>query len=351
MYGIMDIDRISHELGIPWESSKDQPFASTTIYIGFLWDLDARTVRLSPEKIEKYAGAINDWLARPKHTLKNVQELYGKLLHAASILIQGRAYLVGLEGMLSTCANRLFAPHRPSNGIAEDLRWWREKILSRSCIRPIIPPPTFLDLKAFSDASSGFGISIVIGQRWHSWRLILGWRTTNGQRDIGWAEALGFKLLIRAIDAILISEHHVKVHGDNTGVIEGWHVGRHRNAAVNTVFRNIHSFLEMAKRVCSIAPHYVPSADNPADPPSRGILGPAHLVLPSFPIPEHTREFIVDTTSPLSAHELRALREGYYTGAATKTMGKFRAQQEAAERTRAEAGFEDEFLFGFLQDL
>ena len=69
-YGIVDIDRISHELGIPWESSKDQPFASTTIYIGFLWDLDARTVRLSPAKIEKYAGAINNWLTRPKHTLK-----------------------------------------------------------------------------------------------------------------------------------------------------------------------------------------------------------------------------------------------------------------------------------------
>ena len=86
-YSIMDIDHISHELGIPWESSKDQPFAPTTIYIGFLWDLEARTLRLSPAKVEKYTGVINDWLARPKHTLKNVQELYGRLLHSASILV------------------------------------------------------------------------------------------------------------------------------------------------------------------------------------------------------------------------------------------------------------------------
>ena len=264
--------------------------------------------------------------------------------------MQGQAYLVGLEGMLSTCANRPFALHCPSNGIAKDLEWWCEKILSGALICSIIPPPIFLDLKAFSDASSGFGIGIVIGQRWRFWRLILGWKSTNGQRDIGWAEALGFKLLIHTVDSILVSKHHIKVHGDNTGVIEGWYVGRHHNAAVNSVFRDIHAFLKTAKRVCSIAPHYVPSADNPADPPSRGILGPAHLVIPPLPIPEHAREFIVDATSPLSACELRALREGYYTGAATKTMDKFRNQQEAAERTRAEARFEDEFLFGFLQN-
>ena len=104
------------------------------MYIGFLWNLEARTVELSPTKTKKYTKAIDEWLARPKHTLKNVQELYGKPLHAASILAQGRAYLVGLEGMLSTCAKQPFTPHRPSNGIAEDLRWWRGKILSQTFI-------------------------------------------------------------------------------------------------------------------------------------------------------------------------------------------------------------------------
>ena len=133
-YGIADIDRVSHELGIPWESSKDQPFTLTTIYIGFLWDLEARTVELSPAKTKKYTSAIDEWLARPKHTLKNMQELYDKLLHAASILVQGWAYLVGLEGMLSTCAKRPFAPHHPSNSIAKDLKWWCQKILSRTFI-------------------------------------------------------------------------------------------------------------------------------------------------------------------------------------------------------------------------
>ena len=90
-YCIADIDQISCDLGIPWETSKDQPFADSTIYIGFTWDLKKRTVALSEAKVEKYLKAINDWLARPKHTLKHMQELYGKLLHVASILLYHEA--------------------------------------------------------------------------------------------------------------------------------------------------------------------------------------------------------------------------------------------------------------------
>lgn len=61
-YNIVDIDTISEDLGIPWEISKDQPFDSLTIYIGFVWDIAQHMVAISPAKTEKYIGAINDWL-------------------------------------------------------------------------------------------------------------------------------------------------------------------------------------------------------------------------------------------------------------------------------------------------
>ena len=57
-YNLEDIDRVSEELGIPWELSKDQPFTSLTIYISFLWDLEAHTVTLSTSKRDKYSDAI-----------------------------------------------------------------------------------------------------------------------------------------------------------------------------------------------------------------------------------------------------------------------------------------------------
>ena len=145
-YNIADIDNVSHELSIPWEASKDQPFVSSTTYIGFVWDIAQRTVVISPAKTEKYIGAINSWLVRHRHTLKNVQELYGKLLHAAFILLQGCAYLTGLESMLATCAKKPFVPHRPDEGLNQDLNWWLDRLNSGNIIRSIRPPSSFLDL-------------------------------------------------------------------------------------------------------------------------------------------------------------------------------------------------------------
>lgn len=180
-YSMADIDDVSHELGIPWELSKDQPFSSSTMYIGFLWWLNDHTVELSPEKCQKYLIAINNWWQHPTHRLEDVQKLYGKLLHTTSLIPAGRAYLTGFERMLAVCIQKLFMLHRPDKVIAEDLNWWSGILSEGRAIRTISPPPTFIDLSAFSDASSTIGIAIVIGERWRAWRLLPGWRTLNGK--------------------------------------------------------------------------------------------------------------------------------------------------------------------------
>ena len=53
-YNFDDIDVFSRELGIPWETSKDQPFASSVTYIGFVWDIKAGIVPLGEAKRGKY---------------------------------------------------------------------------------------------------------------------------------------------------------------------------------------------------------------------------------------------------------------------------------------------------------
>jgi hypothetical protein len=110
-YAISDIDDISDQLGIPWERSKDQPFDSSTIYIGFKWDLDECIVSLAPTKVEKYLDAIREWSNKSAHVLKDVQTLYGKLLHASAAIPRGRTYLTGLEWMVRLCIDKPFMPH------------------------------------------------------------------------------------------------------------------------------------------------------------------------------------------------------------------------------------------------
>ena len=127
-YALSDINALSDELGIPWETSKDQPFAHSTIYIGFIWNLQDKTVSLTPTKLEKYLRAIDEWNARATHTLEDVQKIYGKLLHTASLIPAGRAYLTGFERMMAVCGKKPFLPHHPDKAIKDDLLWWRHII-------------------------------------------------------------------------------------------------------------------------------------------------------------------------------------------------------------------------------
>ena len=53
-YSDVDIDRISTDLGIPWETSKTIPFTTVIPYLSLSWDLEAKTVALSDTKKEKY---------------------------------------------------------------------------------------------------------------------------------------------------------------------------------------------------------------------------------------------------------------------------------------------------------
>lgn len=314
-YNMDDVDRLSDKLGIPWEKSKDSPFSSTAVYIGFLWDLDARTVALGPGKATKYIASILAWEARSTHTLTDIQELYGKLLHACHVLPAGRAWITGLEDMLSIPPgrdSREFVPRHATRTIKIELRWWTARLEKPTLSRPIPHPVALLDTGAFADASSGIGIAIVIGKRWRAWRLIPGWKTLNGTRDIGWAEAVAFELLVRAVVRERQHDKHYKVYGDNKGVVEGWWNGRSRNTEVNIVFRRVHAFLESQNATDAIRSAYVTSANNPADAPSRGIYASKALLLPTIELDPSLERFLISSTEDYSPTEHRLLQEGRY---------------------------------------
>jgi len=81
-----DIDTLSKRLRIKWEESKTTAFTSLVVYLGFLWDLDSCMVAVPDQKRAKYLAAIESWEAQSRHTLIEVQKLYGKLLHTILIV-------------------------------------------------------------------------------------------------------------------------------------------------------------------------------------------------------------------------------------------------------------------------
>jgi hypothetical protein len=330
-YNFDDIDVISTRLGIPWDRTKDQHFGHTTTYIGFTWDLATLRVSLGPSKKAKYSHAIAEWTARPTHVLNDVEKLYGKLLHACHVIPAGRAYLTSLETMLATSNHSPHVPQSANKGIAPDLVWWSSVLQQPVLSRSIPEPVQLLDLGAYSDASSGVGIGIVVQGRWRAWRLIPGWRTLQGQRDIGWAEAIGFECLVRHLFHTNPTSSHFAVYGDNKGVVEGWWNGRSRNRPVNEVFKRLHTFIGIDKPLHSFHSIYVTSASNPADGPSRGIYPDQSQLLPAINLPAELDQFLVDSQSPPTPTEQRLLREGRYPPSAAKGI------RDANRRTEASA--------------
>jgi hypothetical protein len=331
-YNFDDIDFYSRQLGIPWELSKDRPFASITTYIGFDWDIEKYQVSLGLSKKEKYLRATESWLECATHTLEQVQKLYGKLLHACLVVPAGRAYLTELEAMLGIFHDSPFLPRSSPKGLRDDLEWWIRTLQQPSITRAIPHPLPLYDVHGYSDASSEIGIAITIRDRWRAWRLVPGWQSLDGQRDIGWAEAIAFECLVRSLIENGKESRHFITYGDNKGIVEGWWNGRSRNQAVNGVFRRLHTIIANNPSQHSFHTSYVRSRDNPADAPSRGIYPPAHLLLPPIRLPPELDRFLVDSQSPFTPTEQRLLREGRYPTAAAKRIEDSNERDKARSR-------------------
>jgi hypothetical protein len=289
-YADADIDELSQCLGICWEPSKSVPFGLEIPYLGFLWNLNARTVCLLEKKRLKYIAAITEWEEKRTHNLLETQQLYGKLQHASLVIPPGRAYLTNLETMLAICHNSPFLPRTPPRGTPDDLEWWKQCLSRPDLPRPIPEPKPLVDHQAYSDASSEVGIAITIGTRWRAWRLAPGWKSQG--RDILWAEAVGFELLTLHLLPVSNKGDHIKVYGDNRGVVEGWWSKSSSSGPTNRIFRRILESSENHDR--TFHTRYVPSAHNPADPPSRGRFPPRELLLDNLDIPGELRPFLID---------------------------------------------------------
>ena len=251
--------------------------------------------------------------------------------------------------MLAVCEKKPFMPHRPDKAISNELEWWLDTISTGAASRPILPPPTYHDLDAFSDASTGVGIGIIIRQRWRAWRLLPDWQTRDSKRDIAWAEAVGFELLLETISSTFPQHPHVIVYCDNTSVVESWRIGRHRNNAVNGVFKRIHALLaHSSSPITGVIAKFIPTEHNPADSPSRGTYGPRHLVLPPIPIPQHLQQFIIDFEHPPTPSELRALADGQYAPTAAKLVDRLKREQEVNKRTDAIRAKDDHLILHSL---
>lgn len=135
-YSTRDINDITSPLGVHWAAEKDSDWSSTPTFVGFIWDIEKKTVTLTEKKREKYLEAITQLCNCTRLSLQNVQSLHGKLMHCTYILPNGRAYLTELESMFPAFRDRPLRMLHPPRRLAEDLQWWKNQL------RQPIPPVT-----------------------------------------------------------------------------------------------------------------------------------------------------------------------------------------------------------------
>ena len=284
-YSLTDIYTLAEWLGWPWKESKTRPFASHFRYLGFVWNLDAKTVQILEQMKHRYLQKLEPWQKDKKFSKKDVESIVGTLVHCSLALPNGRSlscFAASLNFFLSP-----FVLQTPNPSVLTDIDWWRNKLSKDFCGSFLSKPPPVSPVEFWVDASSSWGIGIVFGSEWDVWRFTAGWDTDG--RNIGWAEIVAIKLgLLFAIHKDFYDTHFL-IRSDNQGVIHAIKGGKSRSPSQNLVLQHMTSLLSQHK--LWISSLYVPSINNLADAPSCGLPVPGiprastSPVLPSYLLP------------------------------------------------------------------
>ncbi|QRV98327.1 Reverse transcriptase domain protein [Ceratobasidium sp. AG-Ba] len=275
LYDEQAIIELANTLGWPWKPSKIKFFASLFTYLGFEWDIPSRTVSIPPAKRQKYVDRLQNWAEASRVSLHETEVLVGSLIHCTQVIQEGRPRLAGLTSFSASFNHnhsQRFITKPPSKRAAADVSWWLARLRQDTCTRALRTPYPAHPTECFMDASTSWGIGIVVEGHVAAWKLQPNWRKPGA--DIGWAEMVAVELALTAIIASGLRDRSVAFRSDNLGVVYAVKSGRSRNEAQNIALMRI---LEQAdSHGIDIQIEYIASADNPADQPSRGSI-PKHL--------------------------------------------------------------------------
>ena len=139
-------------------------FVTKFLYIGFLWDLSAKTVELPEKKKRKYTDHIASWTLGSLHTVKEAEKIIGTLNHICLAIPEGRSHLVSLYKFRGGFKTHHVheTKHKLPHGASSDVDWWRQHLEDEFVGMKIIHPPEPMDTALFVDASTGWGIGLVL---------------------------------------------------------------------------------------------------------------------------------------------------------------------------------------------
>ena len=276
-------------LGVPWHKDKgDTEFHYQMTFIGYHWDLVLKRVSLNTEKQLKFYDRVClflDSFDGHRCLLRDVEKIHGSLCHVAFVYMEGRSRLPSLSNFAASFKGHELVRRYPTRSMITDLKWWLMELGKPIRYRDL-RPRDIQDLGIYVDASTSWGIGIIIQNRWAAFKLQPNWKIEG--RDICWLETIAIEFLFYILESMGIREAHLLVHSDNQGAIGALGKGRSPNYHINLSIRRTYNVL--VTRFITHELKFIPSEDNLADHISRGDLGSPDLeIQDSFKMPDELK--------------------------------------------------------------
>lgn len=219
--------------------SKTNPFASWLKYLGFVWDIPAKTIEIPKAKKACYLAKLEPWTPNHKFSKKDAESVLSTLVHCSLVLSNVQSCLPAISHFTSSFDHFTlpFICLPPSLTVASNIAWWWSQLSSSFCSTTLSKPPAASSIKFWVDASSLWGIGVIFGGLWDAWKLKTGWHKDG--HNISWAEIVAIKLGLLLAIHLGYFEIHFLIKSDNQGVIQAIKGRKSRNFQQNLVLQCI----------------------------------------------------------------------------------------------------------------
>ncbi|GBE88971.1 hypothetical protein SCP_1403790 [Sparassis crispa] len=217
----------------------------------------------------------------------------GTLSHITFVYPHGHAFLTNICSFIASFSNSYALQFAPRS-VLSDMKWWFSILNVPNIARSLASWGPLQDLGIWVDASSSWGIGVIVCGEWSAWHwrgLINAWKGEG--RDISWAEMVAVELAVRMVEVLGYHDATILVRGDNKGVEGAFARGRSHNFQVNSSIRRA-EVITMSLNILFTV-RYVNTKDNLADLVSRGDPSPlmSHCQ-PPFQLPEELASFLAN---------------------------------------------------------
>ena len=181
----------------------------------------------------------------------------------------------------------------PPQSMMTDLKWWLCTLDNPSFYHELLPWSPCQDMDIFVDASTTWGIEIMIAGKWRAFKLHEDWKV-EGQ-DICWLEMVTVEVLIYLLEAIGIANTTLLIHSDNQGTIGSISKGHSHNFHINLSI--CQAYVVLASQFIAPELVYISSKNNPVDPISHRELGSLESQNTiSFSLPDKLQHILLDVS-------------------------------------------------------